>query len=248
MLFPARLLALLTAIAAICALSAGSAAASTTTFGDPVGDMPQFAADLGASTITADGDAISVETAVLPRPPAEWGGCAFYVGEACIPADMNVTWYVDHVPAAGSVADEGADTKLVVVPQRGRSLWESSSWSDAGDRYLPGLRPLGSEEDGTLRWSLRLSDLGIERPATVRVWAVSFFGALPGLGAPIDYEDRTAPGTISLGEEPAPVAGAPATRCKRKASASARRQHLRMLSDMAVSPGRAVGAVKRRCA
>src|ERR1044072_97242 len=200
MSFPARTLALLAATASICALSTGSATASFAGFGDPTGDMSQFAVDLGTTTVTVSEDAISVETAIVPRPPADWGGCASLIGETCIPADMSITWSLDHAPADGSVADDGADTKVVVVPEQGRSLWESERWSSAGDRYLPGPRPLGREEPGSVRWSLRLSDLGIERPATLRIWAVSFFGALPGLGAPIDYEDRAGPGTIFLGE------------------------------------------------
>lgn len=245
-----RPVALIAAVAAICALPAASAAASTVTFGDATGDMSQFAVDLGATTVAVSDDAVSVETAIVPRPPAGWGGCAYLIGEACIPAEMNVSWYLDFAPAAGSVADEGADARIVVVPEPGRSLWESELWSSAGGRFLPGPRPLGSQEPDSVRWSLRLSDLGIARPATVRIWAVSFFGAQPGLGAPIDYEDRAGPATILLDEGAAGTgreAGSTA-RCKRKAAASARRRRMRLLSDVAVAPGRALGATKRRCA
>jgi hypothetical protein len=237
---------LLAAIAAICALPAGNAVASTAGFDDATGDMSQFAVDLGTTTVTVSDDAISVETAIVPRPPAGWGGCAYQIAEACIPADMSITWYLDHVPAGGSVADDGADAKVVVVPQRGRSLWESWRWD--GGRFSSGLRPLGSEDPGSVRWSLRLSDLGLARPATLRIWAVSFFGSQPGLGAPIDYEDKAGPGTIFLGEPAAARADAPvAAGCKRRTAASLRAR-LRRLADMDVSPGRAVGATKRRCA
>lgn len=247
MLARTRSTALLAAITALFALPAGGAAASTGGFGDVTGDMPQFAADLGATTVAASDDAISVETAIVPRAPAGWGGCAYEIGETCIPADMSVTWYLDHAPG-GSLSDDGADTKVVVVPERGRSLWDSESWSSAGNRYLPGPRPLGSEEPESLRWSLRLSDLGIERPATLRLWVVSSFRSPPGLGAPLDYEDRAGPGTISLDEPAALRAGAsPAASCKRRATAS-QRPRRRMLSNLRVAPGRAVGAAKRRCA
>lgn len=247
MLTRSRSVALLTALAALCALPLGSAAASTGGFGDTVGDMPQFAADLGATTVAVSDDAISVETAIVPRAPAGWGGCAYLIGETCIPADMSVTWYVDHAPG-GSLTDDGADTRIVVVPQQGRSLWDSERWSSAGGRFLPGPRPLGSEEPGSLRWSLRLSDLDVERPATLRIWAVSSFRSPPGLGAPLDYEDRAGPGTIALGELAAARTGpAPVTSCKRRATAS-HHPRRRMLSDMGIASGRALGAAKRRCA
>jgi len=245
MLSPTRSIALLAAIAAICALPAGNAVASTGGFEDPTGDMPQFAPDLGATAVTASDDAISVGTAIVPRAPAGWGGCAYLVGETCIPADMSVTWYLDFIPGSGSVADDGADAKIVVVPERGRSIWESRRWD--GGSFHSGARPLGSEDSGSLRWSLRLTDLGVELPATLRIWVVSSFRSPPGLGAPLDYEDRAGPGTISLDEQGAPRAGvAPAAACKRRATAS-HRPRRRLLSDIGVASGRAVGAARRRC-
>lgn len=55
--------------------------AATTSFDDPVGDTPEFAPDLGVTTVTiSDEETISVDTRLTPRPPAGWGGCAYYVG------------------------------------------------------------------------------------------------------------------------------------------------------------------------
>lgn len=248
-----RPLALLLALAALCVLP-GSAAADPSDFDDPIGDMPMYAADLGTTTVLDGGEALSVETAIVARPPAGWGGCAYSVGNACIPAEMSVTWYLDHAPG-GSPADDGADVKVTVVPEQGLSLWTSERWN-AG-RWAPGSRPLGSDAPDALRWSSRLSDLGIEPPASVRIWVVSSFRSPPGIGTPLDYEDRAGPGTISLGASSAEAS--PAS-CTRRASAS-RRPQRRLLhtrpsaartsakrASAAVAPGRAVGPARRGCA
>ncbi len=250
-----RPFALLLALVALCALP-GAAAAGPNDFDDPIGDMPTYAADLGTTTVLDGGDTLSVETAIVSRPPAGWGGCAYSVGSACIPAEMSVTWYLDHAPG-GNPTDDGADVKVVVVPDQGLSFWTSERWSTAGDRYLPGPRPLGSEAPGALRWSARLSDLGIERPASVRVWAVSSFRSPPGIGTPLDLEDRAGPGTVSLSS---PDAEASPASCGRGATASMRprrraprarpsaRRSSATRPSAAVAPGRAVGPPRRACA
>lgn len=227
----------------------GGAAAGVDDFADPIGDMPMYATDLGTTTVLDGEDTLSVETAIVPRPPAGWGGCAYAVGSACIPADMGVTWFLDSGPG-GSPSDDGADVKVVVVPEEGLSFWSSERWSDG--RWVSGPRPLGSEAPEALRWSARLADLGVERPATVRAWVVSSFRSPPGIGTPLDLEDRAGPGIIVLG---APSADAAATTCNRGATMS-RRPPRRLLStrpsakrsNAAVAPGRAVGPQRRRCA
>lgn len=250
---PRVLLALLLALAALCLLP-GGAGASDDDFVDPIGDMPMYAVDLGTTTVLDGGDTLSVETAMVPRPPAGWGGCAYSFGSACIPAEMSVTWFLDHV-AGGNPADDGADVKVTVTPEEGLSFWTSERWSSSADRYLPGPRPLGSEAPESLRWSARLSDLGIEaRPANVRIWVVSTFRSPPGIGTPLDLEDRAGPGTVVLG---APTASASPAGCDRRATVS-RRPQRRLLrsgaarprtarSNAGVAPGRALGP-RRGCA
>lgn len=261
----------LTAFAVLCCLVAGSAGAATTaSFDDPVGDVLEFAPDLGTTAVTiGDDETISVDTRITPRPPAGWGGCAYYVGfppyQTCVPADMNVTWYVDHTAGAGSLADDGADAKVVVVPRSGQTFWEGSRWDSANGKFSAGAKPLGSEDPGGARWSLRLADLGIPRPATLRIWAVSLYKSYNGLGALLNYEDRAGPGTVAVdGPAPAP-AGSPATTapCKRKASTvNQMGQRLRKLRRRAragkpgatrklrrtrAARGRAIQAMKRLC-
>lgn len=197
-------------------LPAGALGAASGSFEDPVGDTLEFAPDLGLTSVTVgDDETIAVDTRIVPRPPAGWGGCAYYVVGTCIPSDMNVTWYFDYDPAAGSVADDGADAKVVVVPARGQTFWESDRWNAAAGKFTAGAQPAGTEDPGGVRWALRLADLGIPRPAALRVWAVSLYKSYNGLGVLLDYSDTAGPGTISI---PGPATGGgtqPSGSCKR---------------------------------
>jgi hypothetical protein len=262
----ARSAVLLLAIAAACCLSVGSAGAATSgSFDDPVGDSLEFAPDLGATTVAIGGDeTISVDTRITPRPPAFWGGCAYYVVGTCVPADMTVTWYVDHTPGSGSVADDGADAKVVVIPRRGETFWEGSRWDAANGKFAAGAQPAGGEDSGGVRWTLRLADLGIPRPATLRIWAVSLYKSYNGLGVLLNYEDKAGPGTVAV-EGPPPVAAGPAVSpaCRRKAATVNRLQQRlrglrravrrgkpgagRKLRRTRATRGRAIQAMKRSC-
>ena len=112
------------AIAIACVvLPASAGAASNASFDDPIGDSTYYAADLGATTVAVgDDDTVNVDTRIVPRPPAYWGGCAYTVGafpyQTCVPANMNVTWYLDFSANGGSVADDGADAKVTAIPSR----------------------------------------------------------------------------------------------------------------------------------
>lgn len=260
-----RLTALLAVCALFCCLPAASAGATTTaSFDDPVGDSLEFAADLGATTVTVgDDDAVSVDTLVTPRPPAGWGGCSHYVVGICMPSDMTLTWYLDYAAGAGSLADDGADAKVLVVPQQGTSTWEGSRWDAAAGSFSAGARPLGSEDSDSARWSLRLSDLGVPRPATVRIWAVSLYRSFNGLGQQLSYEDKAGPGTVTIPGPPPTLDPAASLPCKRKADTVNRLQRrlrtlrraakrgepgaARKLRRLRATKGRAVKAMVRRC-
>lgn len=203
-----RATATLLAVLALVALPASAPAATSGSFDDQVGDTPEFAPDLGMTTVTVgDDDTLAVNTRIVPRPPAFWGGCAYYVVGVCMPADMNVTWYFDHSPTAGSVADGGADAKVVVVPVRGQTFWEGSRWDAANGRFTAGAQPAGTEDPGGVAWTLRLADLGIPKPATLRVWAVSTYRSYNGVGALFDYSDTAGPGTVSIPAPPSAGGG-----------------------------------------
>src|SRR5687768_9864961 len=88
-----RTVAVLAIAAAACLLPAAAHAATSASFDDPVGDTTQYAPDLGATTLTVgDDETFTVDTRIVPRPPAYWGGCAYTVGffpyQTCVPADM----------------------------------------------------------------------------------------------------------------------------------------------------------------
>lgn len=190
-----------------CALPAAASAASSASFDDPIGDVTYYAPDLGATAITVgDDETFAVDTRIVPRPPAYWGGCAYTVGffpyQTCVPADMNVTWYIDYSRTAGSVSEDGADAKVVAIPRRGETFWESSRWDTANGKFSAGAKPLAAEDEGGARWTLRLADLGIPKPATVRVWVVSLYKSYNGLGTLLDYSDRAGPGTVSIAGAP----------------------------------------------
>jgi hypothetical protein len=271
MSFCARSVALLVAIAAVCCLPAASAGAATSgSFDDPIGDSLEFAPDLGATTVTiGDDETIAVDTRIVPRPPAGWGGYAYCVGfppfQTCVPADMNVTWYIDHTSTSGSVADDGADAKVVAIPRQGQTFWESSRWDTANGKFSAGAKPLGSEDPGGARWSLRLADLGIPRPATLRVWVVSLYKSYNGVGVLLNYSDVAGPGTVAVDGPPPTTGGSAATSpaCARKTKTVNRLQdRIRSLRRQAANgkPGaekklrrlratrkRAVRAMKRKC-
>lgn len=202
------------AFAFAVSLPAGAAAAVSGTFDDPIGDSPEYAADLGATTLTVgDDDTVVVNTRIVPRPPAGWGGCAYVVGffpyETCAPSNMNVTWYFDHASGSGDPANDGADAKVVVVPSRGQVFWESDRWSAATGRYASGAQPLGAEDPGGVTFTLKLADLGIPKPAALRVWAVSLYKSYNGVGTLLNYSDTAGPGAVSI---PAPP---PSPQCLR---------------------------------
>jgi len=184
-------------------LAATAGAATSGSFDDPIGDSLEFAADLGVTTVTVgDDDTVVLNTRIVPRPPANWGGCAYVVGsfpfETCAPANMNVTWYFDYSPSSGSVADGGADAKVTVIPSRGQTFWESSKWDSANGKFSAGAKPAGAEDPGGVTWTLRLGDLGIPKPATLRVWVVSLYKSYNGLGELLNYSDTAGPGTVSI--------------------------------------------------
>jgi hypothetical protein len=256
---------MLAVVALSCLPVASAVAATSGSFDDPLGDSPEFAADLGATTVTiGDDETIAVDTRIVPRPPAGWGGCAYYVGffpyQTCVPADMNVTWYLDYASGSGSLADGGADAKVVAVPSRGQTFWEGSRWDAANGKFSAGAKPAASEDPGGVRWALRLGDLGIPRPATLRVWAVSLYKSYNGVGVLLNYSDEAGPGTVSIPAPPGPPAD---PRCvqkttlvnrlqgriqsaRRKAATGNRRAH-RKLARLRLARKRAVQTMKRLC-
>ena len=231
------------ALALAMSLPAGAAAAASGTFDDPIGDSAEYAADLGASTVTVgDDDTIVVNTRIVPRPPAGWGGCAYVVGtfpyETCVPSNMNVTWYFDYAPGSGDLANEGADAKVVVVPSRGQAFWESDRWDAASGRYVSGAQPLGAEDPGGVTFTLRLADLAIPKPSALRVWAVSLYKSYNGLGVLLNYTDTAGPGTVAI---PAPP---PSPQCLQ---AIGKANHLqRAIRQLKGRKGRAVERRRRK--
>jgi hypothetical protein len=211
------------ALAAVLAAPGSAVAASGGSIGDPIGDVTQFAADLGATGVTiGDDDTITVDTRIVPRPPALWGGCAYYVVGICVPSNMTVSWYLDFLPGAGSSAEDGADAKVVAIPQRGITTWESSRWDSANGRFRTGAKPAAAEDRGGVRWVLRLGDLGIRRPGTIRMRIVSLYKSYTGLGTLVDYSDVAGPGTIGVAGPPS--AGGPSSACSRAKAAVNRLQ------------------------
>jgi hypothetical protein len=243
-------------------------ASSSASFDDPIGDVAYYAPDLGATTVTiGDDETVTLDTRIVPRPPAYWGGCAYTVGafpyQTCVPANMNVTWYLDFASGAGSVADGGADAKVVAIPSRGQTFWESARWDTANGKFSAGAKPAGTEDSGGAGWRLNLADLGVPRPATVRIWVVSLYKSYNGLGTLLNYSDEAGPGTVSIAGLPA--AGAPdadrsctratnrvnrlqrriraAKRRAARGSRSARKRLARLRSQRK----RALRTMKRRC-
>jgi hypothetical protein len=257
------------AIVAILCLPVGASAAASGSFDDPIGDTTQYAPDLGATTVTVgDDDSIVVDTRVVPRPPAYWGGCAYTVGfppfQTCVPANMNVTWYFDYAGGSGSVADGGADAKVVVIPSQGQAFWESSRWDAANGKFSAGAQPAGAEDPGGVTWTLRLADLGIPEPATLRVWVVSLYKSYNGVGVLLNYSDAAGPGTVSIPGPPATGDSGPSKLCRRAIAKASGLQRLLAGAKRAVKDGgtraerrrlarlrakrkRALRAMQRRC-
>lgn len=208
-------------VVAIFAWASPSSAATSGVVNDAIGDVTYYAADLGTTTVTINDDgAIAVNTRIVPRPPAGWGGCAYYVGffpyQTCIPSNMNVTWYLDFRPGAGSLSDGGADAKVLAVPSRGTTTWESDRWDAANGRFVSGAVPAAAEDPGGVTWTLRLGDLDIRRPATIRLRIVSTYKSYTGTGVLLDYTDVAGPGSIPVAGPPK-VAG-PSRACSKAAS------------------------------
>ena len=202
--------------------------ATSASFDDPIGDSTYYAPDLGATTLTVgDDDTLKVDTRIVPRPPAYWGGCAYTVGffpyQTCVPANMNVTWYLDFLRAAGSVADGGADAKVTVIPTRGQTFWESARWDRANGRFSAGAKPAATEDAGGVTWTLGLADLGIPRPATVQVRAFSLYKSYNGVGTLLEYSDAAGPGAVAVTGPDAPGAGAACVRATRRVNSLQRR-------------------------
>jgi hypothetical protein len=262
-------IAVLTIVAGFALLPAAAGAAASGSFDDPIGDVTQFAPDLGATTVTVgDDDTITVDTRIVPRPPAFWGGCAYYVGfppfQTCVPSNMNVTWYFDYAGNGGSVADGGADAKVVVVPSRGQTFWESSRWDAANGRFSAGAQPAGAEDPGGIVWVLRLADLGIPEPATLKAWVVSLYKSYNGLGELLNYSDTAGPGTVSIpGPPPAPGSGTSKScrqaigkannlqraigKAKRRVRNGGGKSAREELARLRAKRKRALKAMKRRC-
>jgi hypothetical protein len=254
------------------AAPSSAAAAVTGSVADPIGDSAEYAPDLGTTTVTVgDDETITVDTQVTPRPPAFWGGCAYYVVGTCIPSNMTVTWYFDYSSTSGDLSEGGADAKVVAVPARGQTFWESARWDPASGRFVSGAQPavgaepVTPEAAGDLRWTLRLADLGIPRPATLSFGVASLYKSYTGTGLLLNHADTAGPGSIVIPAlavaAPPPSADAP---CKaalgrtnalqrkiRKARKEARhggRSARRKLRRLKKRRGTLVKAMRRTCA
>lgn len=251
------------AIAIACLVVPASAgAASSGSFDDAIGDATYYAADLGATTINVgDDDTFTVDTRIVPRPPAYWGGCAYTVGafpyQTCVPANMNVTWYLDFSANSGSVANDGADAKVAAVPSKIQTFWESSRWDTANGKFAAGAKPAAGEDAGGAHWTLRLADLGIPRPATVRIWVVSTYKSYNGVGTLLEYSDTAGPGSVQVAGAPGAVSGPSAScaqatrrvnRLQRRIRAAKRRgAGHRRLRRLRSQRKRALRKMKRNC-
>ncbi len=243
-----RAVAVLAIAAAACLLPATAHAATSASFDDPIGDSTYYAPDLGATTLTVgDDDSFSVDTRIVPRPPANWGGCAYTVGffpyQTCVPADMNVTWYLDFLRSTGSVSEDGADAKVTVIPRSGQTFWESARWDTANGKFSAGAKPAAGEDAGGAHWTLRLADLRIPRPATVRVRVVSLYKSYNGVGTLLNYSDTAGPGSVAVGG-PAAL-GADKTCARATSRVNALQRRIRSAKRRAAHGSR---AAKRRLA
>jgi hypothetical protein len=211
-------------LAAAClALPASASAVMNGIVEDPL-EGTAFVPDLGRTSIalTPDGQLV-VETRIVARPPAGWGGCVPLPSGTCLPAQMSVSWLFDNQPD-GSPTEGGADAKVVATPAQGVTTWQSLRWDRGGGRWIAGIVPAGATDITGARWSLDALELGL-RPtgassptagsspstastATMRI--VSRFRALGEDGVPVETSDEAGPLTFSL-DGLAPSAAAPAT-------------------------------------
>jgi hypothetical protein len=180
-----------------------------------------------------------------------------------VPADMNVTWYLDYSSTTGSVADGGADAKVIAIPRSGQTSWESSVWDTANGRFSAGAQPAPTEDAGGVRWTLRLADVGIPKPSTTRIWVVSLYKSYTGVGTLLDYSDTAGPGTISVAGAPGADAPAASRSCRRatrrvnslqrrirsakRRAAKGSRAARRRLARLRSTRRRALSTMKRRC-
>ena len=184
--------------------------------------------------VAADSDAtgtLSVVTRFAPRPPAGWGLCVPFVpgSPSCFPLDMRVDWFLDAVPGAGSLADEGADARVTAVPTRGQSVMELARFDVTRGWVtgpVPGLTQTGGSPTLDLGWQAAFASLGIAPGSAVAIRVVSRYRTFTGLGTPLVYEDR-APDAgglqVTLAGVPAGSGPPPDPACKRAATAVNRR-------------------------
>ena len=115
-------------------------------------------------------------------------------------------------------------------------------------------------------WTLRLADLGLARPATIRLRVVSSYKSYTGLGVLVDYTDVAGPGSVAVAGPP--KVGGPsracasatslvnrlarqiksATKATRRGRRAARRAALRRLRKLRAQRTSALKTVKRKCA
>ena len=167
----------------------------------PVGVADPADTSYGAPDVlalAADSDAtgtLSVVTRFAPRPPAGWGLCVPFVpgSPSCFPLDMRVDWFLDAVPGAGSLADEGADARVTAVPTRGQSVMELARFDVTRGWVtgpVPGLTQTGGSPTLDLGWQAAFASLGIAPGSAVAIRVVSRYRTFTGLGTPLVYEDR----------------------------------------------------------
>jgi hypothetical protein len=242
-------------------------AAGTSAFDDAL-DTSFGAPDLVKTTSTVgDDDVLAVETIFVPRPPAGWGGCS-PLFTICLPPDMNITWFLDTDgnPGTGSLSEQGADARVVAVPSRGGAVtMESTRWNASRGRFEAGAVPAFTGGGDRVRWSLRLGDLGIGRPASLGLRVVSIYRSFSVSGLMFEYLDR-APDT---GFSTLPVPGPPppskactdaaakanklqgqirsASRKLRSRSARVRRRARARVRALKRSRAKALDAIRRNC-
>lgn len=191
-LFPA----LVTALLLVAPASAG--AAVTVTAEEPFEETP-FVPDLGATTATvADDGTLTVRTRIVARPPAGWGGCVPLPSGLCVPARITVTWLLDW-QSGGSVADDGADAKVVATPAQATTTWQALRWDATGAQWRAATVPAATTDIGGATWSLAPAQLGIPATATVSMRIASRFHVVGDDGLPVDTADDAGPLTIPLG-------------------------------------------------
>ncbi|ADB50431.1 hypothetical protein [Conexibacter woesei] len=264
----AALAAMVLAVAALAFVAVPGAGATTVVLDEPFEGAP-FVADLGRTTVTyGDDQLLAVETAVVARPPAGWGGCIVQLSGICLPAQMTVEWLLDH-SIGGDPAAAGADARVVATPSAGRTTWESARWDRYYARWRAGAVPNATTDARGVRWTLPMAELGLVRTpyfsttvgprANVDLFVVSRFSALDAAGLPIGGLDAAGPGLLPFGvlpealptpapgATPPPVGDGPVERrvaCHR-ASVRVRRLDRRIRRAAKVAHGRGPAARRR---